>query len=260
MALLLGVVGLYGVIAYSVSRRTREIGVRMALGAERKAVYRLILKEAGWLTVLGIVAGLLCSVAAASLMQKLLFGIRSWDLPTLLAVAAVLAVSALLASYIPARRAASVNPVEALRVDNTNRSLAERHYDCARRMSPQSLTGRLARFQVLCHLRRLCTRVQQQLHSCAVIPGVPVPSIFRTVKSRSQFGDPEVVVLNSSFGWNRKISRTMSAFPCQAAQCSAVNPCWPGTSDGHPASSIIRTAFVLLFWAALGTLRRSSSV
>ena len=117
MALLLGVVGLYGVIAYSVSRRTREIGVRMALGAERKAVYRLILKEAGWLTVLGIVAGLLCSVAAASLMQKLLFGIRSWDLPTLLAVATVLAVSALLASYIPARRAASVNPVEALRVE-----------------------------------------------------------------------------------------------------------------------------------------------
>ena len=117
LALLLGVVGLYGVVAYSVSRRTREIGVRMALGAERKAVYRLILKEAGWLTVLGIVAGLLCSIAAASLMQKLLFGIRSWDLPTLVVVAAVLAVSALIGSYIPARRAASVNPVEALRVE-----------------------------------------------------------------------------------------------------------------------------------------------
>lgn len=117
LALLLGVVGLYGVIAYSVSRRTREIGVRMALGAERKAVYRLILKEAGWLTALGIVAGLLCSLAAATLMRKLLFGIRSWDLPTLAAVTAVLGISALLASYIPAHRAASVNPVEALRVE-----------------------------------------------------------------------------------------------------------------------------------------------
>lgn len=117
LALLLGVVGLYGVIAYSVSRRTREIGVRMALGAERKAVYRLILKEAGWLTALGTVAGLLCSLAAATLMRKLLFGIRSWDLPTLAAVTAVLAISAMLASYIPAHRAASVNPVEALRVE-----------------------------------------------------------------------------------------------------------------------------------------------
>jgi len=117
LSLLLGAVGLYGVIAYSVSRRTREIGVRMALGAERKAVYRLILKEAGWLTALGTVAGLLCSLAAATLMRKLLFGIRSWDLPTLAAVTAVLAISALLASYIPAHRAASVNPVEALRVE-----------------------------------------------------------------------------------------------------------------------------------------------
>ena len=91
LALLLGVIGLYGVIAYSVSQRTREIGVRMALGAERTTVYRLILKEAGWLAAVGIGAGLLCSVAAATLMRKLLFGIQSWDAPTLLAVAAVLA-------------------------------------------------------------------------------------------------------------------------------------------------------------------------
>jgi len=116
-ALLMGVVGLYGVIAYSVSQRTREIGVRMALGAQRGTVYRLILKEAGMLTAVGMVAGLLCSLAAATLMRKLLFGIQSWDVPTLAAVAAVLAVSALLASYIPARRAASVNPVDALRAE-----------------------------------------------------------------------------------------------------------------------------------------------
>ena len=115
MALLLGVVGLYGVVAYSVSQRTREIGVRMALGAERGSVYRLILREAGWLTTLGIGLGLVCSVAAATLMGKLLFGTQAWDVPTLAAVAAVLGISALLASYIPARRAASVDPVVALR-------------------------------------------------------------------------------------------------------------------------------------------------
>jgi len=117
MALLLGVVGLYGVIAYSVSQRTREIGVRMALGAQKSSVYRMILKEAGWLTGLGIFAGLVCSVAVTTLMRKLLFGIRSWDMPTLAAVAVLLGVSALLASYFPARRAASVNPVEALRAE-----------------------------------------------------------------------------------------------------------------------------------------------
>ena len=117
MALLLGVVGLYGVIAYSVSQRTREIGVRMALGAQKSSVYRMILQEAGWLTGVGIFAGLVCSVAAATLMRKLLFGIRSWDMPTLAGVALVLGASALLASYFPARKAASVNPVEALRAE-----------------------------------------------------------------------------------------------------------------------------------------------
>jgi macrolide transport system ATP-binding/permease protein len=117
LALLLGVVGLYGVIAYSVNQRTREIGVRMALGAQRSSVYGLILKEAGWLTAVGIVIGLMCSVAAATLMRGLLFEVHSWDVPTLAAVATVLGVSALLASYIPAHRAASVNPVEALRAE-----------------------------------------------------------------------------------------------------------------------------------------------
>src|SRR5215470_3783068 len=87
LALVLGVVGLYGVIAYSVSQRTREIGVRMALGAQRTSVYQLILREAGLLTVLGVVAGLACAVAAATFMGKLLFGVRSWDVPTLVSVA-----------------------------------------------------------------------------------------------------------------------------------------------------------------------------
>jgi predicted permease len=117
IALLLSIVGLYGVIAYSAGQRTREIGVRMALGAERRAVYALVLKEAGWLTGAGIAAGLLCSLGVAKLMRDLLFGIESWDMPTLIAVAVLLAVSALVASYLPARRAASVNPVEALRAE-----------------------------------------------------------------------------------------------------------------------------------------------
>ncbi len=117
LALLLGVVGLYGVIAYSVSQRTREIGVRMALGAQRASVYQLIMKEAGWLAGLGIGVGLLCSVGAAMLIRGLLFGVQAWDAETLAAVAAVLAISALLASYLPARRAARVDPMVALRCE-----------------------------------------------------------------------------------------------------------------------------------------------
>ena len=117
MALLLGIVGLYGVIAYSVSRRTREIGVRMALGAQRSSVYQLIMREAAWLTAVGIAGGLVCSVGVATLMRSLLFRTQSWDVGTLLAVAIVLASSALVACYIPARRAAKVDPMEALRYE-----------------------------------------------------------------------------------------------------------------------------------------------
>jgi macrolide transport system ATP-binding/permease protein len=117
LALLLGAAGLYGVIAYSVSRRTREIGVRMALGAQRATVYRLIMAEAGWLIAAGIAIGLVCALAAANLLRDLLFGVRAADPEILAAVAAVLAVAALLATYIPARRAATVNPVDALRAE-----------------------------------------------------------------------------------------------------------------------------------------------
>jgi predicted permease len=117
MALLLGVVGLYGVVAYSVSQRTREIGVRIAIGAQRATVYNLILKESATLIAIGLVIGLICSVAASALMKNLLFGVRSSDLPTLFAVAAVLTIATLTASFIPAHRAASVDPVEALRAE-----------------------------------------------------------------------------------------------------------------------------------------------
>ncbi|HTW64253.1 MAG TPA: ABC transporter permease [Bryobacteraceae bacterium] len=115
IALVLSVVGLYGVVAYSVSRRRREIGIRMALGADRGAVHRLIMREAGRLIAIGVAAGLAASLFATNLIGALLFEVRSWDVATLGGVAAILATAALLASFLPASRAASVNPTEALR-------------------------------------------------------------------------------------------------------------------------------------------------
>ena len=117
LALILSVVGLYGVVAYSVSQRTREIGVRMALGAESGAVCRLVLKEAGWLMAGGIGGGLLISLGLSKLMRQLLFGVEPWDLATLAGVTALLAATAMIATFAPARRAAKVNPVDALRAE-----------------------------------------------------------------------------------------------------------------------------------------------
>jgi macrolide transport system ATP-binding/permease protein len=115
VAFVLSVIGLYGVVAYSVGQRTREIGVRMALGAERWMVYRLVLGEAAWLAGLGTALGVVCAVIAATLMRNLLFDVSSWDPPTLFGAGFALISAALVASYIPAHRAASVNPVEVLR-------------------------------------------------------------------------------------------------------------------------------------------------
>jgi macrolide transport system ATP-binding/permease protein len=115
LALLLGTVGLYGVISYSVGRRTREIGVRMALGARRSEVYRLILMEASRLATLGIGGGILCSLATAGVLRRMLYGVGPWDMATLFSVVCVLVVSTLVASYMPARRAASIEPTKALR-------------------------------------------------------------------------------------------------------------------------------------------------
>jgi len=117
LALLLGTVGLYGVIAYSVSQRTREIGVRMALGAQRGSVYHLILREGARLAAWGIATGVVSALVITMLLRSILFGVQSWDVGTFAAVAVVLGIAALLASYIPARRAASINPVEALRAE-----------------------------------------------------------------------------------------------------------------------------------------------
>lgn len=117
VALVLGVVGLYGVIAYSVSQRTREIGVRMALGAKRSSVYRLVMQQAGWLILAGLAIGLASSVGVSMLIRKLLFGVQAWDGMTLGGVAVLLSLASMAASFLPAHRAASVNPVEALRAE-----------------------------------------------------------------------------------------------------------------------------------------------
>jgi ABC-type antimicrobial peptide transport system permease subunit len=117
MALVIGLIGLYGVIAYSVSQRSREIGIRMALGAEPRSVRRMILREGAWLVLLGIVIGLAGAVAAAQAVRGLPFGVRSWDAATLGPVAGILAIAALAAIFLPARRAAAVSPVDALRAE-----------------------------------------------------------------------------------------------------------------------------------------------
>jgi putative ABC transport system permease protein len=115
LALALATVGVYGVVAYSVSQRTHEIGVRMAIGARPNDVVRLMLSEGGRLAIVGVVAGSVVALAAARLIRGLLFEVSATDPLTFAAVAAGLLVVALLASYIPARRATRVDPVIALR-------------------------------------------------------------------------------------------------------------------------------------------------
>jgi putative ABC transport system permease protein len=117
MALLLGAVGLYGVIAYSVSQRTREIGIRIALGAQQNNVMRLILGEGMLLILIGLTIGLAGSLALTRFLSSLLFGVTATDPITFGAVAILLAVVALAACYLPARRAMRVNPIVALRYE-----------------------------------------------------------------------------------------------------------------------------------------------
>jgi ABC-type antimicrobial peptide transport system permease subunit len=113
-ALLLGVVGLYGVVSYSVSQRTREIGVRMALGAPRGSVLRLILANGARLAAIGIAAGVAGAVLAGYFLRSVLFGVKPWDVATLLVIAAILSAICVLASYVPAFRASRLDPVKAL--------------------------------------------------------------------------------------------------------------------------------------------------
>ncbi len=117
MALLLGGVGVYGVVSYGVTQRTREMGVRIALGARRWGVIRLVVSRGFVIAIAGTVIGLAGALVLTRLMESLLFGVSSYDPATLAGAATVLTAVALLASYLPARRAASVDPVEALAVE-----------------------------------------------------------------------------------------------------------------------------------------------
>jgi putative ABC transport system permease protein len=115
MALVLGVIGLYGVISYAVSQRRREIGIRLALGAEPNELRKMFVLQGLALAGVGVILGLAAASTLMSLMKSLLFGISPFDPLTYAAVPIVLVAAAMLASYLPARRASAVDPVEALR-------------------------------------------------------------------------------------------------------------------------------------------------
>jgi ABC-type antimicrobial peptide transport system permease subunit len=115
VGLLLAAVGLYGVMSYSVSRRTREIGIRVALGAQVSAVLRLIIRQGMLLALIAMVLGLTVAWVVAQVSAAFLYGVRPHDLATFTAVPLFLAAVALLACWIPSRRAATVDPLTALR-------------------------------------------------------------------------------------------------------------------------------------------------
>jgi putative ABC transport system permease protein len=117
LALILGAVGLYGVLSYVVSQRTKEIAVRMALGAEASAVRRMVVLQGGRVALLGVGLGVLAAVGVTGVLESLLFGVEAMDAPTFMAMSIVMLAVALLASYIPAHRASSVDPIQALRAE-----------------------------------------------------------------------------------------------------------------------------------------------
>jgi ABC-type antimicrobial peptide transport system permease subunit len=117
LALVLGAVGLYGVLSYRVSRSAREIGVRMALGAEAKSVRWMFVRQGGQVALIGVVVGVLAALGLTTYIQTLLFDVAPLDAAAFAAMSAVMLAVALLASYVPALRASRVDPVVALRAE-----------------------------------------------------------------------------------------------------------------------------------------------
>jgi len=117
VALAIATVGIYGVVSYSVARRTKEFGLRMVLGAQGGDVLGLVMKQGAGMVAIGIVAGLLTAFALTRLMASLLFGVTATDLPTFAGVTALLFAVALAACYLPARRATRVDPIQTLRYE-----------------------------------------------------------------------------------------------------------------------------------------------
>jgi ABC-type antimicrobial peptide transport system permease subunit len=115
LALVLGAVGLYGVISYSVTQRSREIGVRMALGAQTNSVRWMFVRQGGLVALIGVIAGAMAAAAMTRYIQTLLFGVERVDAIAFAGMSLVMLAVAMLASYIPARRASRVDPVVALR-------------------------------------------------------------------------------------------------------------------------------------------------
>ena len=117
LALILGAVGLYGVLSYVVAQRTREIGVRMALGAEAGRVRRMVVAQGARVVAAGVAIGVVVALAFTRALGSLLFGVKAVDAPTFVAMSASMVAIGLLASYVPARRASKVDPIESLRGD-----------------------------------------------------------------------------------------------------------------------------------------------
>jgi ABC-type antimicrobial peptide transport system permease subunit len=115
MALLLGIVGIYGVISYSISQRTREIGIRMALGAQRQKVTAMFVRQGLWLTAIGVAIGLTAALLTMRLMSSLLFNVSPMDPGTYIITSVCVVAISWLACYLPSRRAAAVDPTLALR-------------------------------------------------------------------------------------------------------------------------------------------------
>jgi len=115
LALVLASIGMYGIMAYSVSRRTNEIGIRMALGAQPGRVLRMVMREASWMVAIGVVVGLGGAMALGGVIASMLYGLKGWDPVTFAVSSGLLMLVGLGASWIPAQRAAGVDPMRALR-------------------------------------------------------------------------------------------------------------------------------------------------